>query len=112
LSQPGVEAIGFWTDKNDWVSWPVRIEKPGRYQLEVVYGCEKGQGGGRYVVSIADQSLTVTARDTGGWAKYVTEPIGILVLPHAGTGTVSVRLQSKPGVAVMDLSEVRLTPSR
>ncbi len=56
--------------------------------------------------------MTATARDTGGWAKYVTELIGTLVVPHAGEGTVSVRLQSKPGVAVMDLSEVRLIPSR
>ena len=38
----------------------MRIEKPGWYQLEVVFGCEKGQGGGRFVVSIADPSLTVT----------------------------------------------------
>ena len=110
VSQPGVDAIGFWTDASDWVSWPVRIEKPGRYALEIVYGCETGQGGGRYEVSIADQSLAAAARDTEGWAKYVTESIGTLLLGRTGTETVSVRLQFKPGVAVMDLSEVRLAP--
>ncbi|MBI4328152.1 MAG: alpha-L-fucosidase [Chloroflexi bacterium] len=108
----GRESIGYWTDRNDWVSWPVKVAKPGRYRVEIVYGCDKGSGGGEYAIEIGDQTLTAKAHETGGWFQRVTDQLGEVEIKSAGPHPVAIRLKSKPGVAVMDLQAVTLRPEK
>lgn len=107
--QKGRESVGYWTDADDWISWPIQVEKPGTFRVEVVYGCAKGEGG-EYVVEVNGQRLTAKARETGDWFHRVTDSIGTVELKTAGAKSLSVRLTSKPGLAVMDLQSVALQP--
>lgn len=106
----GQESIGFWTNIDDWVSWPIRLDKPGKYRVEINYGCDRGQGGGEYAVQIADQELVAKAQDTGGWFQRVTQAVGDVNVA-AGAHTLAIRLKTKPGIAVMDLVHVTLQPA-
>ena len=53
------------------------------------------------------QSLRFTVQDTGHFQNFVAREIGELQLP-AGRFTLSMKPQTKPGVAVMDLRQVTL----
>ena len=56
------------------------------------------------------QSLKFTVQDTGHFQNFVSRQIGEVQLP-AGRFTLSVKPQTKPGVAVMDLRQVTLKPA-
>ncbi|MBP7935157.1 MAG: alpha-L-fucosidase [Phycisphaerae bacterium] len=107
--QEGRESVGYWTDAKDWISWPIQVEKGGTFRVEVVYGCAKGEGG-EYVVEVNGQRLAARARETGGWFERVTDLIGTVDLQTTGARSLSIRLTSKPGLAVMDLQAVILRP--
>ena len=103
--------ICFWTKQDDWVSWTFTVAQPGTYAVEVLQGCGKGSGGAEVAVTVADQSLTFTVEDTGHFQNFVKRSIGELTFKEAGSLTLTVTPKSKPGVAVMDLRQVLLTPT-
>ena len=103
-------AIGFWTRQDDWVSWTFSVAAPGTYAVEILQGCDKGSGGAEVEVKAADQTLTFIVEDTGHCQNFVKRGIGELTFKEAGSVTLTVTPKSKPGVAVMDLRQVLLTP--
>jgi alpha-L-fucosidase len=108
-SAPGQASIGYWTNLDDWVSWPLRVPRAGKYRVEITYGCNAGQGGGRYIIEVGRQKLRAQAHASGGWFQRTCERIGEVDL-SAGPQTLAIRLQTKPGEAVMDLCKVVLYP--
>ena len=110
--EPHKNTIGYWTDPNDWVSWQFEIAKAGEYRVDILQGCGKGSGGSRVDFSCGDQVLTVTVEDTGSFQNFVSRDIGRLRFDKAGRYTLEVKPRDKPGVAVMDLRQVTLTPVR
>lgn len=108
--QPHKNTIGYWTKQDDWVSWTFAVARPGIFEVEVLQGCGKGSGGAEVQVAIGDQSVAFTVEDTGHFQNFVKRGIGRLTIAEAGRVTLTVKPQSKPGVAVMDLRQVVLTP--
>ena len=113
--------IGYWTKREDWVSWDFAVTKPGKFRVVVLQGCGKGSGGSEVEVGVEssreepkdkNESLRFTVQDTGHFQKFVVREIGEVNLAVAGRYTLSVKPQSKPGVAVMDLRQVTLKPAR
>jgi arylsulfatase A len=118
--------IGYWTRKDDWVSWDFTVAKRGKFRVEVLQGCGKGSGGSDILTMVersrfkvqgskeapaeAVQTLRFTVQDTGHFQNFVARDIGEVQLP-AGRFTLSVKPQTKPGVAVMDLRQVTLKPA-
>src|SRR5213075_186626 len=43
--QPDKNTVGYWTKKDDWVSWNFSVEKPGKFDVIALQGCGKGSGG-------------------------------------------------------------------
>jgi len=102
--------IGVWTLREDWVSWDFQIGRSGTFAVEILQGCGSGSGGSEVVFSTGDQTLLITVQETGGFQNFVTREIGKFSLAKAGRYTLSVRAQSKPGPAVMDLRQILLRP--
>jgi len=102
--------IGFWTNQDDWVSWTFAVAKPGTFTVEILQGCGKDSGGAEVTVTIGEQAVTFTVEDTGHFQNFVKRSIGQITIGEAGLITLSVKPKSKPGVAVMDLRQVLLTP--
>ena len=102
--------IGFWTNPKDTVSWDFGITKPGAFDVEIEYACEKGVGGSAYAVKVGGQEAAGTIKETGNWRQYTKETIGILKLDTPGKTTLTVQPKPMPGYAVMNLKTITLKP--
>lgn len=102
--------IGYWTRKDDWVSWELQVNTAGQYELELLQACGADSGGGEYQISVGDQVLRGVVPDTGSFTNFVTRVMGAVELKQTGRQTLSVKSLTKPGVAVMDLRQVKLKP--
>jgi hypothetical protein len=108
--QPFKNTIGYWTRVEDWVSWDCEITKPGLFSVEVLQGCGKGSGDSEVEVTVGDQVLKFTVKDTGHFQNFVARDIGRFTLATPGRYTLAVKPKTKPGMAVMDLRQVTLRP--
>lgn len=107
--QPKKNTIGYWTRKEDWVSWDFEVKTPGKFEVVALQGCGKGSGGSKVEFAVGKQSLKMTVQDTGGFQNFVSRSIGTIDLA-AGVHSISVKPLTKPGQAVMDLRLVTLKP--
>ncbi len=102
--------LGFWSDAADYATWELTAARPGRFTVELLQGCGKGQGGSEAEVELLGQKLKHTVKDTGGWQAFEPVRVGEVSIDKAGRHTLTVRAIRKKGVAVMDVREVRLRP--
>ena len=72
-------------------------------------GCGKGSGGAEVAVSIGQQTMTFIVEDTGHFQNFKWRDIGEVVVDAPAVQMVTVTPQKKPGVAVMDLRQIRIT---
>jgi alpha-L-fucosidase len=106
----GKDNIGYWTDANDSVTWDVTFARDGKYAVAIEYACEPGSEGSEFKVSLGGMALGNKVRSTGSWTAFKTVNLGTISFSGTGDATVTVTAQSKPGLAVMNLKSVRLTP--
>ena len=109
---PHKTTLGFWARADDWASWEFTVTKPGKFTVEVLQGCGKGQGGSVVEVSVAGQPLTFTVEDTGHFQNFMGRTIGTISIDKPGRHTVTVKPKTKAAAAVMDLRALtlKLTP--
>ncbi len=102
--------LGYWTNVDDWASWKIDVRKPGSFQISVLQGCGTGSGGAEVAISLAEQTLTFVVEDTGHFQNFKWRDIGHVDVKTPGEYTLSVKPRTKPGVAVMDLRQIKLQP--
>lgn len=107
---PHKNTLGYWVRPDDWASWEFQITRPGKFRLEILQGCGTGSGGSEVEFAIAGETVTVTVQETGGFQEFVRREIGSVRIAEPGRHTLTVKPRKKPGLAVMDLREVRLVP--
>ena len=108
--EPEKDTIGYWTKAADYVSWDLAIVQPGRFIVELYQSSGQGDAGSEYTVEIGDQTLTGRVQDTASFRNFRRRTVGTVELKEPGRYTLAVRPQAKPGLAVMDLRWVKLTP--
>ncbi|MCW3055554.1 MAG: Alpha-L-fucosidase [Chthonomonadales bacterium] len=107
--------IGFWMNAQDSAQWKVSVPQSaaGKYQAKLEYACEQGSEGSTFVLQVDGVASGVTGRieSTGTWNNYKTVNLsGTLTLP-AGTHTLRIVPLTKPGLAVMNLRKITLSPA-
>ncbi|MFL5340663.1 MAG: sulfatase-like hydrolase/transferase [Gemmataceae bacterium] len=107
---PHKNTLGFWTRPEDWASWEFTVTTPGKFTVEVLQGCGKGQGGSMVEVSLGDQKLSFTVEDTGHFQNFKARDIGTLMIDKPGRYTLTVKPTKKAAAAVMDLRSMTLKP--
>jgi hypothetical protein len=107
---PHKNTLGYWTRASDRAAWEFTVRRPGRFKVTAIVGCGKGSGGSTVVFRSNSQELTLTVPETGGFQKFEPQVLGHLTFAQPGRHRLEVRATSKPGPAVMDLREVKLTP--
>ena len=110
--QPHKNTIGYWVNVKDWCEWHCQIEQPGRFEVYVLQGCGKGQGGSEVAVTIGKQKLRFTVEDTGHFQNFKDRKIGSVVISKSGKQALQIRPVSKTAKAIMDVRQVRLVPVR
>jgi len=106
----GKDNIGFWTDPQDYVTWDFKVTTTGRFNVEITFACSPGSGGSEYSVSVAEQELIGTVRETGSWTEFVSEKLGTVKISKAGVYTLTVKPKTMPRGAVMNLKSITLVP--
>src|SRR5205085_12184118 len=69
--QPNKNTVGYWTKKDDWISWDFTVNKPGKFELIALQGCGKGSGGAEVEFTIDKQTLKMTVEDTGHFQNFI-----------------------------------------
>lgn len=120
--QPHKNTIGFWTKADDWVSWNFSVSAPGTFEVKLTQACGKGSGGSEVTFSVrprfaaqlgADNSIATIndiVPDTGGFTNWTNRVIGTFTMAKPGEYSIEVKPVNKPGLAVMDLRAILLTP--
>ncbi len=114
---PHKNTLGFWTNVDDRANWEFIVKKPGRYQVELLQGCGKGQGGSEVDIDFYTDTgdldgspLKVIVKDTGHFQNFVSFFVGQIEFPEPGTFSLMVNPQIKAAAAVMDLRQIVLRP--
>jgi arylsulfatase A len=107
---PHKNTLGYWVRPDDWAHWEFEATRTGTYRVEALVGCGNGSGGSVVEFTVAGQKFSLTVEVTGGFQNFVTRDLGIVTLEQPGRYEVTVKPQSKPGPAVMDLRQMTLIP--
>lgn len=107
---PHKNTVGYWVNPKDFVEWPIRIDRPGDYEVRILQGCGTGQGGSDIAVSVADQELGYQVVETGHFQNFRWHSAGTLRQLAAGTATLKIGVRKLAKNAVMDIRQIRLIP--
>ncbi|HMJ92040.1 MAG TPA: hypothetical protein VK530_19620 [Candidatus Acidoferrum sp.] len=108
--QPHKNTIGYWTKVEDWVSWDFLVTKPGTFSVTLTQSCGKGSGGSEVAFGLREQAIIDVVPETGSFTSWTNRVIGTFLVRTAGVHTITVKPLKKPGLAVMDLRAITLTP--
>ncbi len=102
--------IGYWTNADEYIEWNFKITKPGQFGVSLEVACEPASAGSEYTLTLGDSQLTGKVKDTGSWDKYTKVALGNIEIAKKGTYKLTIKAKSKPGLAVMNLRNVELSP--
>ena len=101
-----VQSVGYWTDRDDSLTWQLDVPADGKYTVVAEISCEDDAAGS--VVSLGGASVTVPA--TGSWHDFKTVAFDGIVELKAGKQTLTLTATSMPHGAVMNLRRIVLKP--
>ncbi len=105
----GKDNIGFWTDPKDYVTWELRVDKPGAFDVEITYACPDASAGSEYVVEVAGAKLEGKVEGTGDWTGFQTKKLGTVKLDQ-GRPNVSVKAKNLAKEGVMNVQSIVFRP--
>jgi acetyl esterase/lipase len=108
--QPHKNTVGYWTNKDDWCEWQCYVEQPGKFEVRILQGCGKGQGGSEVDLRIGDQTIAFNVEDTGHFQNFKERSLGVVTLAAPQVHSLQLRPRTKAAAAVMDVRQVRLIP--
>jgi type 1 glutamine amidotransferase len=103
-------SVGFWSDPEDWLSWGFKLKQPGVFKVELTQACGRGNQGSEYTVTVGDQVLRDTVRNTGSFTNFLPRTVGEVKLSTPGDYRLAIQPTKKTGIVVMELRSVVLTP--
>ena len=105
--QPHKNTIGYWANEKDFCEWHFYVDRPGKFDLHILQGCGKDQGGSKVAVQIGKQRVTFEVEDTGHFQNFKDRKVGQVEL-EPGNHKLTIVPIKKAKVAVMDVRQVRL----
>ena len=106
-AQGGQPNIGFWDRADEWVSWKVKVDKPGKFLVST--SCASMHPNAEFVVEAAGQQLSGKPAQTGGWAEFRVADLGTIEIKQPGEQTVKVRARDAQSWKPINLRFVKLT---
>ncbi len=104
----GKDAIGYWTNPDDFVSWSFNVARPGKFQITAEIA---SLGQGRFEIELGGQTISGTATNTGDYIKFLRADLsGTLEITAPGKVTVTVK-PVKAGWAAINLKSLTLKPA-
>ncbi|HJZ92440.1 MAG TPA: sulfatase/phosphatase domain-containing protein, partial [Gemmataceae bacterium] len=107
---PHKTTLGYWVRPEDWASWEFTVARPGKFRVEVLQGCGKGQGGSEIEVAVGEQVLKFKVEDTGHFQNFKARDLGTITISKPGRHALTIKPKTKAKAAVMDVRQVTLRP--
>jgi alpha-L-fucosidase len=84
----GNENLGYWTDPKAYVTWMIRVSKPGTYTVTA----SVASGGGNSVIAltIGTEVIKKQVSGSGDWNDYQNITLGTIKIDNPGTTTVKL----------------------
>ena len=85
----GQRNIGYWTDADNWVEWPFKLDEPTSFDIfaEVATLAD----GVRITMTVDDDVLTATVPKTGDYKAYQRMKFGHVKIEQPGTHTLVIK---------------------
>ncbi len=112
-----------WTSPEEWLSWQLRVNRPGEYEVQVLSSEQKygkaWEGGHKVAIDVAGQKVTGTVnRDkveedpTSPYWKHVVSTIGRVKIDKAGAYTLNLKPEKIESAQKLGLTlvSVKLVP--
>jgi hypothetical protein len=112
--QPHKNTVGYWVGKNDTASWTIQVDTPGEFNVGILQGCGKGQGGSQATVEFAAAgektplALDFTVEETGHFQDFRWRHLGTVKIDSVGVHTITIRPKQIAKAALMDVRELQL----
>lgn len=106
--QPHKNTLGYWVNEADHCGWHFYVEHPGKYEVTLLQGCGKGQGGSTVALVCDQQRLDYQVFETGHFQNFVKRTAGVLEFDNVGVYTIIVQPVKKAAKAIMDIRELQL----
>jgi hypothetical protein len=103
----GKSNISFWDNADDWVSWEVKFDKPGVFQVSASAATVNDRC--EFVVEIAGQQLAGKPAQTADWDEFQEEHLGRMKIQQPGEQVLKVRAKGAQNWQPMNLRFVKLT---
>ncbi len=107
--EPQFRNIGLWHGIEDHVTWNVRLDQSGEFDVWLDWSCANDSAGNAYVLEGARPELRGQVVATGGWDRYLQEKIGTVSL-SIGAHRLTLRPEGQLKRALMDLRGLYLVP--
>jgi alpha-L-fucosidase len=104
--------IAFWTNKNDYVYWDLKIQKPGKYKVMVNYFAS-ADAAGTLQFNLENNALnySIPAENSAGFKEVEA---GVIEVSQQAIGAASLRLELKAtgitGKSMPEISSITLKP--
>ena len=126
--QPRKNTVGYWVGPDDYAYFILQCNKPGKFNVGILQGCGKGQGGSDVAISLhgpvadgaysEDQqpvgeaaigTITFQAEETGHFQNFKWRHVGELSMATKDTYAIKVAPTKIAKTAVMDVRAISLT---
>jgi putative heme-binding domain-containing protein len=101
--------LGFWSSTDDRAVWDVNVPKEAVYRVALDYACDDGCAGNRFVITVADQTISGRVEGTAGWDNYRRMTVADVKLP-AGPVRLTIRSDGAIDQYLFDLRGLVLNP--
>lgn len=105
--------VGYWTGKQDTASWTFQLDQPGSFNVAILQGCGKDQGGSAAQLQVSSEStatvsLQFEVLETGHFQNFQWRHLGTLSLDQAGVYTLQLAPRTIKKAALMDVRMIQL----
>ncbi len=106
----GRPTIGYWGQLSDYVRWQVRVARPGRFMVHLLYAADHNSCRRSVCsVQVGDVQVEAGLPMTSSWFTFTRIQMGPMTLAAQAT-TVEVHGVDMDGAGLMNLQEVVLVP--
>jgi alpha-L-fucosidase len=104
----GVKNVGYWDQPDDWISWHIKVEHPGKFDL--LANVASPSLGVKVVADVGGAHLLATLPSTGDFGVYNRAQLGVVKISQPGVYVVSLRAETGVPWNAINLRDLQLSP--